>query len=104
MARHSPKVLGFIGLHPNTALVFNSKGLKIEVSINITIRMKTYMSPNNIYKGDKMYIYKLSKQLNRYNICSESVTSWQDELLRRCMVSCRKAKIEMLENEINNLN
>lgn len=99
-----PKVSGLGPVFKNTTLEFNSQGLLVKVSVNITPAMARVMSPNNVFKGPEgIYIYRLQKQLTGSQITSKGVMSVQGDLLNKCMILARKAKLQLIHKSANNI-
>jgi len=97
------KVMGLNSMHKNTTLKFNANGMEIAVSLNIEPSMKPYLSPNNVFKGDKHLVYSLRKHIPSRYICANTINMWQETLLNRCMILCREAKIKVKQSEIKKL-
>lgn len=85
-------------LFPNIHLELNAQGCLVCVSLNIEVKLKQYLSPNNVYKSNKFWCYVLKQQINVVNI--ESVNIVQRELLDRAMINIRSAKIKMIGDQI----
>lgn len=83
---------------PNFHIEINSQGVKVWVSLNIEFKMKKYLSPNNIFKSNKMLVYALRKQINTVNTIT--INKAHEELLNKAMINCRIAKQKALESEI----
>ena len=84
---------------PNFHLEINAQGAKVWVSLNIEPQMKKHLSPNNIFKSNKMLVYALRKQINTVNTIT--INKAHEELLNRAMINCRIAKQKVLESEIS---
>jgi hypothetical protein len=93
-------VLGLDNFFPNTTLKFNAHGMEVQVSLNINLQMKKHLSPNNVFKGEKFFVYSLRKQIGSKWICAKTIQMVQDTLLKRCQILCRKAEIKVKESEI----
>lgn len=81
-----------ISFHENTTLNFNFAGVVLGVSLNIAPELKDYLSPNNVKKGDKMFIYFLEKQIPSEKIELTTVQKVHDYLLKNAMANIRNAK------------
>lgn len=89
----------------NTTLSFNSEGVKVKVSVNITPAMSRIMSPNNVFRGPEgIYIYLLQKQLKGPQITARGIELTQEILLNRCMALARKAKLQLITNKTDKIN
>jgi hypothetical protein len=100
----SAKIIGKgLKLYSNTTLNFICTGMILEVSLNIDNKLKKYLYKGNVYKGDHMYIYKLKKEILSKNINNSNIQFVHDTLLKQCMVNIRKAKIQVLNDEIKML-
>jgi hypothetical protein len=86
---------------PNSHIEFDGDGIKLRISINIEKRMKPYLSPNNVFKAEKHWVYSLSKQIE--NPCYSSLKYTYNLLMTRAMISCRMAKQTAIQKEINQL-
>lgn len=86
---------------PNLKVKFNAFGCEVFVSLNIEKKMIKHLSANNVYKGDKMYLYGYRKQLTEVNY--KSVLGAYEELLNKLQIRLREAKQKVLEDEINRL-
>ena len=96
-------IKGLMSTYENTTLTFTSEGVEVAVSLNIEPKMRQYLSKNNIFKGDKYYIYKLRYHILSKNINCFTIQKVHDTLLNRCMIHCREAKIKSIEREIKKL-
>ena len=83
---------------PNFHLEINAYGAKVWVSLNIEPKMKKHLSPNNVFKSNKMLVYALRKQIREVN--TVNIKKAHEELLNRAMINCRIAKQKALEREI----
>jgi hypothetical protein len=83
---------------PNFHLEVNAHGAKVWVSLNIEPNMKKYLSPNNVFKANKLYVFALRKQIEVVNVMT--IKSTHEELLNKAMITCRMAKQKVLESEI----
>jgi hypothetical protein len=61
--------------------------------------MVPYLSPNNVYKGDGMFIYKIRTQLPSFYVSKKNVEAVAYDLLQRCMLIVRDAKIKAIQKE-----
>ena len=84
---------------PNLHLEIHPNGVTAWVSLNIEPKMKKYLSGNNIFKGDKMWIYALRKEVENLNF--KNLEAVYNELMTRAMINCREAKKCVLDEEIN---
>ena len=87
--------------HENVHLNFNGLGCMVEYSLNLSLDLLPYISPNNIYKADKFYIYLIKKQVNIVN--SFTLNKTIEQLKYRAMLNIREAKTKLLEKEKNEL-
>ena len=83
---------------PNVHLELTALGVNVCVSLNIEPKLRKYLSPNNVHKANKFYIYMLKCPITIVN--SESVNIVQRELLNKAMINVREAKKKILEDEI----
>lgn len=86
---------------PNSHIEFDSEGIKLRVSLNITRAMKPFLSPNNIFVGKTYRVYSISKRVDNPNL--ENLKATYELLMTRAMINCRLAKQEVLKKEINKL-
>jgi hypothetical protein len=63
---------------PNVHLELTATGAKVCVSLNIEPKLRKYLSPNNIHKATKFYVYMLKMPISI--VTSESVYNVQREL------------------------
>lgn len=90
------------GTLKNTHIEFTATGCIVWVSLNVTEAMSEHLSSNNVYKAEKRLIYALKKPIVDVN--TRNISDVYDELLKKCMINCRQAKIKVLNSEIINLN
>jgi len=90
------------GTLKNCHIELISTGCIVWVSLNVTEAMTEHLSPNNVYKAEKRLIYALKKPVE--DVCTRTISDAYDELMKKCMINCRKAKIKVLNQEIINLN
>lgn len=86
---------------PNLHIEVNVDGIKVWVSLNIEPSMKKYLSPNNVFKAEKRWIYCLRKEVDNLNF--KTLENVYKELLNRSMINCREAKKKVLDKQIENL-
>jgi hypothetical protein len=82
---------------PNTHIEFTPKGVKLIVTLNIEKRMRHFLSPNNVFKGDKHYVYSICALLQ--NPCEKTLLDTYNTIMQGMMIRLRDAKIAVLENE-----
>lgn len=88
-------------LFPNFHIEVHPNGTTVWVSLNIELEMKKHLSPNNIFKGEKFWVYALKKEVEDMNY--KNLEATYNELLNRAMINCREAKKLVLDEEINKL-
>lgn len=86
---------------PNFSIEITANGVYVWASLNIPISLKPFLSPNNAYKAEQYFVFALKEKINNVDI--KTVNETYDKLLNRCMISCREAKIKMLEKQISYL-
>lgn len=82
---------------PNTHIEFTAEGVRMTVTLNIEPKMRHFLSPNNIRKGEKFYVYSISHLL--HDVSPQTLKETYNVLMQRAMINCRNAKIAILENE-----
>lgn len=82
----------------NCHLEFTPNGCVVWVSLNVSKEVSEYLSPNNLYNGNKMLIYALKLEVTDVN--TRNISDTYDLLLKRCMVSIREAKVKVLNKQI----
>jgi len=92
-----------IDLPDNVELNFNATGVEVSVSLNIPNYLKSYISPNNLYKGKSFYLYKLSYQLESKLITRKNILDIYNMLLLRLMTKIREYKSTYYQLEANRL-
>ncbi len=86
--------------HLNTSIQFTTVGMLIRVSLNVPKDLVRFLSPNNVIKGKNRYVYALRKHINSKDIHKSTVDRVHKMLLTNCMINIRRAKQELLGNEI----
>ena len=86
--------------YPNTCFTFDGLGMVVEVSLNITPNLKPYLSVNNVFKGEKMWVYRVKKHIDSININKKTVEATHEHLLNNCMINIRRAKVSALNKQI----
>jgi len=94
------KVLG-VQFHENTILEFNSKGIKMYVTLNIPKEMIHVFRKDNLYKAEKRYFVKAEKQIT--DVSKESLIQSNKQLIKFLMAFIRKAKSVYYHNESKKL-
>ena len=82
----------------NCHIELTPTGCNVWVSLNVSKEVSEQLSPNNIYKGNKVLIYALKKEIIEVN--TRNISDTYDSLLKTCMVNCREAKIKVLNKQI----
>jgi len=82
---------------PNTHIEFTSKGVRLIVTLNIEKQMRHYLSPNNVFKGDKFYVYSICGYLDKP--CEKTLLDTYNTIIQGMMIRLRDAKIKVIENE-----
>lgn len=90
-----------IDLNDNCNLKFNGNGVEIQVSLNIPKPLVKYVSKNNLYKGNKFYVYSIKQQLLSKDITLKNIHEVSDILLNKAMINVRKYKMQYLKDNIN---
>lgn len=86
---------------PNSHIQIEGNKIYLRVSLNVEPTVKKHLSPNNIFKGDKMWVYSIREKLT---IVSENeIISIYTTLINRAMVNIRQAKKRAISNEIKQL-
>lgn len=88
-----------ISFHENTTINFNLGGFVLGVSLNIPPEIKDYLSPNNVRRGDKMFLYYLERQIPSEKIDVVTVQKTHDYLLKNAMCNIRDAKSAYFKKE-----
>ena len=86
---------------PNFHIEVHPNGVTVWVSLNIEPEMKKHLSPNNIFKGEKLWVYALRKGVENLNF--KTLETTYDELMNRAMINCRLAKKKALDEQIEKL-
>ena len=86
---------------PNFHIEVHPNGVSVWVSLNIEPEVKKYLSPNNVFKGEKMWVYALRKEVETLNF--KTLESIHNELLTRAMINSREAKKKVLDEQIEKL-
>ena len=86
--------------HENTTFEFTGTGMIIYVSLNISRDISKYLSPNLIFRGEKMLTYRLKYHLESKYIHKGNIQKIHDYLLKNAMCNIREAKIKVLEGEV----
>lgn len=87
---------------PNFHIEINAHGAKVWISLNIEKSMIKHLSPNNVFKAGKFWVYSLRRQLDQVNVIE--VKKAHENLLKTAMINCRKAKQRVLEEQIQKIN
>lgn len=82
---------------PNTHIEFTATGVKLIVTLNIEKQMRHFLSPNNVFKGEKHYVYSIWALLE--NPCEKTLLDAYNHVMQGMMLRLRDAKIAVLENE-----
>ena len=88
-----------ISFHENTTINFILGGMVLGVSLNIPPEIKDYLSPNNVKRGDKMFLYHLERQIPSEKIDVVMVQKTHDYLLKNAMCNIRDAKSAYFKKE-----
>jgi hypothetical protein len=83
---------------PNSHIEFDGDGIKLRVSLNIEKSMRSYLSPNNVFAGEKFWVYSLCMRIE--NPCAATLKATYELLMTRCMIHCRTAKQAVLDHQI----
>lgn len=86
---------------PNFHIEIHPNGAAVWVSLNIEPSMRKHLSPNNVFKGDQMYVYCLRKEMEVVNF--KELENIYETLLNRAMINCREAKKKVLDEQIHKL-
>ena len=86
---------------PNFHIEVNPDGITVWVTLNIEPQMKKYLSPNNVFKGEKLWVYGLRKQVENLNF--KTLETTYNELMNRAMINVREAKKKVLDAQIEGL-
>ena len=86
---------------PNFSIEITANGVFVWASVNINPSLKPFLSPNNVYKSEKLWVYALKCKVDKVD--TRTVNDTYDKLLNRCMIICREAKIKMLQKQIHHL-
>lgn len=97
------KIKSSTSLYENTSIQFTPIGMYVRVSVNISPELISFLSPNNVEKGETHWVYCLKHHIESKKICDVNFKHIQETLLNRCMISVRKAKQQLLQKEINML-
>ena len=89
--------------HENTTFEFTGTGMIIYLSLNISRDISKHLYLGNIYKGEKMFTYRLKYNLESKYINKVNIQKIHDYLLKNAMCNIRKAKIKVLEGEVKSL-
>jgi len=89
--------------HENTSFTFDATGMWIELTLNIKPNMKKYLSANNVFKGEKHYVYRVKKHIDSVLITENNVKAVHEYLLGNAMMRCREAKQRVIQDEINTI-
>jgi len=82
---------------PNTHIEFTPKGIRLTVTLNIEKQMRHFLSPNNVFKGEKHYVYSIGCNLE--NPCEKTLLDAYNTIMQGMMIRLRDAKIKVIENE-----
>lgn len=88
-------------LFPNFHIEVHPNGVKVWISLNIEPEMKKHLSPNNVFKGEKLWVYALRKDVENLNY--KTLEATYNELMNKAMINCREAKKKVLDEEIHKL-
>lgn len=86
---------------PNLKIRLNGEGGEVWVSLNVEPEMIKYLSPNNLYKGDKFWVYTYHQQIQTVTL--GTVVKAYEELMDKLRIACREAKIKVLKEEIKSI-
>ena len=86
---------------PNCHIEIDNEGIILKVSLNIEPAMKKYLSPQNVFKGEKMFVYSIKKRVETPNL--KGLEATYDYLMAKAMINCRLAKNSVNNSEIINL-
>ena len=89
--------------YPNTCFTFDASGMWVELTLNIPPVLKQYLSVNNVFKGEKMLVYRVKKHIDSIYINKKNVEDVHQYLLNNCMIAIRRAKQEYLGKRIDEL-
>lgn len=87
--------------HPNFSLEFTNSGLWLRLSLNIPPALAKELSPNNVTKGQYMWVYALKAFIVTDMINKDNLESLHKMLLNNCMTNIRVAKTKVNCNESN---
>lgn len=83
--------------HENTSLEFDSNGLWLRVSLNVSPCVAKHLSQNNVTRGRKYTVYALKMFVPTEMVCKQNLETVQKLLLENCMKNIRNAKAKICE-------
>jgi hypothetical protein len=86
---------------PNCHIEFDGSGVILKISLNIEPEMKKFLCPQNVFKGEKMYVYSIKKRVELPTLKGMETT--YNHLMAKAMINCRIAKNSVNNSEILNL-
>jgi len=92
-----------ISLPDNCTLSFHANGVKVGVSLNISKKLLGLMPRNNVWKGNKMFVYVLSKEIPLKYSTPKNMKAAYEHLLNKAMQNIRLKKLELIDDEITQL-
>lgn len=90
----------FPNLPDNCTILFTESGMTLRVSLNIPKGMKRYVSPNNLFKGEKKYwVYSIKMDIPSAYITLKNVTQVYEHLLAKAMYNVREMKQQWINDQ-----
>jgi hypothetical protein len=90
----------FPNLPDNCTILFTESGITLRVSLNIPKGMKRYVSPNNLFRGEKKYwVYSIKIDIPSTHITLKNVLQAYDHLLAKGMYNVRGMKQQWIDDQ-----
>lgn len=84
--------------HENTSLEFDSNGLWLRVSLNVSPGVAKHLSRNNVTRGKNRTVYALKMFVPTEMVYKQNLETVQKLLLENCMKNIRNAKTKIRES------
>jgi hypothetical protein len=88
--------------YPNCHLSFDQTGMKMIVTLNISVDVVPFLPQKNIFQGDKHLVFSMSKYVK--NPTAEKMKEAYYDLLHKCQTIVRLAKVSVLNKQIIEIN